>query len=132
MSTDFNKLFMDGPNIFDDEFEPKSKPKKLKRERVQGEFYLCPKAWADRAAEVCGQYLIFALRLQRRWLMREPGTNSIPVTASVMEDSQRIKRQRLIAKLQKAGLIVVTKRAPGQAIRIRVIDLPVTPKRARK
>jgi hypothetical protein len=66
--------------------EPPSEPsapkgKKPRYTRMRGDFYLCPKAWLDSAAEVAGQYLILAVRLYRRWRMRKPGTDSILASA---------------------------------------------------
>ena len=89
---------------------------------------MCPKAWADQAAEVSGLYFVLALRLYRRWRMREPGADVIAVTATAMagpgygRGRGRIGRRRLIARLEEAGLIEVVARAPGRAVRIRVID----------
>jgi hypothetical protein len=106
--------------------EPATKPKAAKR--VPGDFYLCSKEWADKAAEVSGQYLILALRLYRRWRMREPGTDSIAVTAEALagpgpgNGRGRNGRRRLVARLEKARLIEVMTRAPRRALRVRIID----------
>jgi hypothetical protein len=130
MSTkyDLDKLFLDGPDIFDDELGAEAKPKKPKRKRTDGPFYHCPEAWADRAAEVCGGYLILALRLHRRWQMRAPGTNSIAVTAYALGGPchSRRGRQYIVAKLEEAGLIEVVERRAGCAPRVRVIEIPNT------
>jgi hypothetical protein len=126
-------------NLFADDNDPlwsapttKAKPKQ-RRSRISGPFYTVSEAWADRAAEVCGQYLILALRLYRRWLMRKPGTNSIAVSAAIITGSGpggsrgRSGRRRLIARLEAAGLIEVVERAPNRAIRIRIIDPQLHP-----
>jgi hypothetical protein len=113
--------------------EPGTKPKigKPRRERMRGDFYLCSKTWADKAAEVAGQYLILALRLYRCWQMRKPGTDSIAVAAEALAGPgpgggrERTGRRRLITRLEAAGLIEVVERAPRRAIRIRIIDLLV-------
>ena len=67
-----------------------AKPRKGRRERVSGEFYQVPLAWADRAAEAAGGYLILALRIHRAWRMREGGTTAIAVTAKVLGRSRVI------------------------------------------
>jgi hypothetical protein len=97
---------------------------KVKERRVRGDFYMCPKAWADQASEVSGLYLILALRLYRRWRMREPGADVITATAKGMAGPgySRTGRRRLITRLEEAGLIEVVARAPGRAVRVRVID----------
>jgi hypothetical protein len=115
-------------NLFTDETDrpwDEPAPKAGKRGRMQGEFYLCSEEWADKAAEVGGQYLILALRLYRRWRMRKPGTNSITVTAGALAGPGHSKRGRLIVvqRLQEAGLIEVADEGRrGRAPRVRVID----------
>lgn len=115
-------------NLFTDETDPfwnEPEPKAGKRGRVQGEFYLCSKEWADKAAEVSGQYLILAFRLHRRWRLRKPGTASIAVTAGALAGPGHSKRGRLVIvqRLQEAGLIEVTEEGKrGRAPRVRVID----------
>ena len=119
----------DVDELFTDEDDLADVPDlKAKERRVRGDFYMVPKAWADQAAEVSGLYLILAFRLYRAWRMREPGTDMIAVTAKAMAGPGygygrgRIGRRRLIARLEEAGLIEVVARAPGRAVRIRVID----------
>jgi hypothetical protein len=104
--------------------EPAAKPKAKKLERIRRDFYLCSTAWADEAAEVAGMYLILAFRLYRRWRMREPGADTIAVTAKAMAGPgySRTGRRRLIARLEEAGLVEVVARAPGRAAQVRVIE----------
>ena len=115
-------LFADGDDLAD------VPDLKAQGRRVRGDFYMCPKAWADKASEVSGLYLILAFRLYRAWRMREPGADVIAVTATAMagpgygRGRGRIGRRRLITRLEEAGLIEVVARAPGRAVRIRVID----------
>ena len=112
-------------NLFTDETDPFwDTPKAGKRERMQGEFYLCSKEWADKAAEVSGQYLILALRLYRRWRMRKPGTDSITVAAEALAGSRNSRYARLciVARLEEAGLLeVVEESRQGRAPRVRII-----------
>jgi hypothetical protein len=104
---------------------PAVKPKRKKqRERLRGDFYLCPVAWADRAAEVTGQYLILALRLYRCWQMRKPGANWIFASSATfgMERCSRNSRMRLLTRLEMAGLVKIVGRESGQAYRVQVIE----------
>jgi hypothetical protein len=116
-----NGLFTDDADPFWDE----PAPKVGKRGRMQGEFYLCSKEWADKAAEVSGQYLILALRLYRRWRMRKPRTGSIPVAAETLAGPRNSRYARLciVARLEEAGLLeIVEEGGRGRAPRVRIID----------
>jgi hypothetical protein len=122
---------MSDGDLFTDETDPiwdepaVTRPKAGKPERVRGDFYLCPKTWADKAAEVAGQYLILALRLYRRWRMRKPGTDVIAVTARALAGSRNSRYARLcvVARLAEAGLIeIVVEGGRGRAPRVRIID----------
>lgn len=119
-------LFIEGADPLWDEPTDKPPKKRRRRERVQGGFYLCPREWADRAAEATGPYFILALRLYRHWQMREPSTDWIAVTTKVLAGpgpkGGRIGRRRLVAKLEAAGLIEVMSRLPGRAVRVRILD----------
>jgi hypothetical protein len=106
---------------------PAAKPKgKKQHERIDGPFYMCPEAWADRAAEFAGQYLILALRLYRRWMRRKFGESSIAVSGEALAGPEgkcpRMTRARLVARLERGGLVEVVKQAAGQATRVRIID----------
>jgi hypothetical protein len=121
--TDINKVFIDdGTDPFNDPRWKAAKPAKPKR--TAGLFYHCPEAWADAAALVAGQHLILALRLYRRWRKRKPGTDTIVISAYALDGPghSRRGRQRVVARLEEAGLIEVVKRGAGQAPRVRVID----------
>jgi hypothetical protein len=126
-------LFTEDDDSIWNEPPAKQKTGKSKRERMRGDFYLCSKAWADAAAKVAGQYLILALRLYRRWQMREPGTDSIVASAGALggpgpgSGSSRNGRLRLITRLEAAGLIEVVARAPGRATKVRVVDPQLQP-----
>jgi hypothetical protein len=104
--------------------KPAKSRKQGKRERICGEFYQVPLAWADKAAEAAGGYLILALRIHRAWRMREEGTSVIAVTARVLAGPSGNSRgnKRIIRRLEVAGLVEVVERKPGCAVRIRVID----------
>jgi hypothetical protein len=103
---------------------------KPKRKRMDGPFYQVPEAWADKAAEVCGHYLILALRIYRWWhtTRHVAGIDTIRVTALALNGPchSRRGRQIVVARLEEAGLIEVVERAAGKAPRIRVIDVHTT------
>lgn len=125
-----DRLFTEETDPFWNEPEPPTKPRTGKRERARGDFYLCSKAWADKAAEVAGCYLILAFRLYRRWRLRKPGTDSILVTAEALAGPGHSRRGRwiMVERLEEAGLIeVVEKGRRGRAPRVRVIDLQLQP-----
>jgi hypothetical protein len=98
--------------------------KQRKRERINGEFYQVSLAWADRAAEAAGGYLILALRIHRAWRMREEGTSTIAITAKVLAgpDGNSRGNRLIVRRLEAAGLIEVVERRLGCALRVRVID----------
>lgn len=106
-------------------FAKSARARRGRRERISGEFYQVPLAWADRAAEAAGGYLILALRIHRAWRMREDGTTAIAVTAKVLgrpSDSSCRDSRRVIRRLKAAGLIEVVEQNPGRAVRVRVVD----------
>ena len=103
---------------------PVTAPKQ--RQRLAGEFYLCPMAWADRAmlAVASKEQFIIALRLYRRWRTRKPEENTITASNVVLKGpgfSREVKR-RTLRKLEGAGLLEVVERGRGRAPRIRMID----------
>jgi hypothetical protein len=96
------------------------------RTRVEGEFYLVPRGWADRAAVavISAQQLIMALRLYRRWRTRRQGEETITVSQSAVGGpgfSYQAKR-RALGRLASAGLIEVVSGGVGRASRVRVIE----------
>src|SRR5262249_8585310 len=94
---------------------PPVKGHRPRRKPVAGDFYLCPRLWLDQAAEASGQYLILAIRLYRRWRMREPGTNWVAASAAALAGpgpgggSGRHGRLRVLDRLEAAGLIKVVR-----------------------
>jgi hypothetical protein len=120
--------------LFDDEADPfwddptagaKGKSKSKKQcERIDGRFYQCSEPWCDRAAEACGQYLILALRLYRRWRARAPGADWIFASSATFRTGREGRNGRLcvLTRLEVAGLIEIAGRKNGQAYRVRVID----------
>jgi hypothetical protein len=123
----YNELFTDDDDPIWSAPVAKSKGKK-QRERIDGPFYLCSEAWANRAAEFAGQYLILALRLYRRWLKRKPDATSIAVTAAALAGPEGAPsgtaRSRLVSRLEVGGLLKVERRVHKQATLVRVIDPP--------
>jgi len=101
---------------------PPPRPRKA-RQRIDGEFYLCPVRWADRAAAVLGSadQLIIALRIYRRWRTRRSGEATITVSRSTVKGSPR-PRQRACRKLLAAGLVEVVTSGPRRAPRVKVVE----------
>jgi hypothetical protein len=105
-------------------------PVAKKDEYLQGDFYLCPVAWADRAAEAVGVYLIMALRLYRRWRMRKKGAKFIIASSESVSGpgpgsggrSSRNSRLRMLERLATAELIEILGRIPNGAYRVRIIE----------
>jgi hypothetical protein len=126
MTSKHDDLFMEDTDPFWTEpVVTELRGRKSKRDLLPGRFYLCPEAWADEAAKVCGPYLILALRLYRHWRMRERGTNSVAVTAAALgPGASREGRLRMIARLEMAGLLEIVEQAPGKTTRVRIIDPP--------
>jgi hypothetical protein len=123
-----DRLFTDDDDPFWNEPAPRE-PEKAKRDRIHGPFYQCSEPWAERAAEFTGQYLILALRLYRRWMMRwPPGSEWVTASSATlgMDPESRNARMRLLARLETAGLIEVARKS-GQAPRVRVIDPQLRP-----
>jgi hypothetical protein len=101
-----------------------TKPRR-QRQRLAGEFYLCPVAWGDRAmlAVASKEQLIIALRLYRRWLTRKREESAITASNVMLAGpgfSREVKR-RALRKLETVGLLEVVDRRNGRAPRIRLI-----------
>jgi hypothetical protein len=97
--------------------------------RIAGSFYLCPTAWADRAAAAVSSkaQLIIAFRLYRCWRTRKPGENMITASNVIVAGPgfSREGKRRALLKLEAAGLIEVVERYAMRAPRIRIIDWTV-------
>lgn len=123
MSDDIDRLFAGCDDLSD-------VPVAEKNERLQGDFYLCPVAWADRAAKAVGVYLIMALRLYRRWKMRKKGAKFIIASSEAVSGpgpgsggrSSRNSRLRMLERLAAAKLIEILGRIPNGAYRVRIIE----------
>lgn|SRR5262245_13224443 len=103
---------------------PTPPPAPKKRERVRREFLTVSMVWFDAAAAATGGYLVLALRIYRAWRMRPKGATAIAVTTGVLAGAgySADSKRRVVRRLEIAGLIEVTERRPGQAVRVRVID----------
>jgi hypothetical protein len=105
------------------------KPRKTGKEKIVGPFYQVSVPWLDKAAEVCGPYLILAMRLYLRWRKRKPGSDTIAVSAAALSGTRHSKRgrQEVVRRLEEAGLIKVVKRGERRSPRVKIVDPQLQP-----
>jgi hypothetical protein len=96
------------------------------RQRLSGNFYLCPIEWAHRALTAVGskEQLIIALRLYRCWRLQTPGQTAMVASNAALRGPgfSREKKRRAIQRLEAAGLVEVLEHHAGRSPRIRIIE----------
>jgi hypothetical protein len=104
-------------------------PAEAKRRRQRGkraaeEFFYVPVAWVYAAGDALTniRQLLAALELYRRWKMRRKGVDAITAGSRTLGGADRNTRQRTLQSLDRAGLIKIVSKKPGQASLIRVVE----------
>jgi|SRR3954454_144908 hypothetical protein len=100
--------------------------RKPRRTALIGDFYLCPVAWANRAASAVTSkdQLIIAFRLYRCWKLRKPGESIIIASNTALGGPgfSREKKRRTLQRLQAADLLKIVTHQAGRAPRIRIVE----------